>query len=367
MKKQMKLFTLLMKPFVLFVLLFALGVGNVWGTARKFKTGERIYFEDAAVINDVCMKYSGNNLWAVFVGAGGNSNWIAASKQSGSWDAAGAIYYFDVPQFNSANYEFTSVIFTRNDWGIQTYNESPDEYYNYFKLTTYDSNKHVSGEWKKYSVNPMLIGSMNDWNPDASGYTFGDYDGSVCRLIVDLPADETYDFQILHGTGWYSYDNNKSGWTITNTTHESWQTLYAGNENAHITTGEAGTYIFRYNDSDHSFAAYYPQARFAKQTVLYFDVADNTSWNNKTYNSKWYFKYWDSGSDIDADHPETCNTPVESYKYYVTIPNNDWIGRVQVDRYDGNSRQGGSDVLCGSGRFLPGPDRRGPRDQYFPR
>lgn len=319
----------------------------MWGTARKFKTGERIYFEDAAVISGSCMKYSNDKLWAVF---GGKGNWIESQIQSGSWNTAGTIYYFDVPQFEGNDYEFDYVIFTRNGWGIQTYNESPDEYYNYFKLTGYDDSKHVSGEWKKYSVNPMLIGSMNDWNPDASGYTFGDYDGSVCRLIVDLPADETYDFQILHGTGWYSYDNNKSGWTITNTTHESWQTLYSGNQDAHITTGEAGTYIFRYNDSDHTFAAYYPQARFAKQTVLYFDAKDNTDWNNKTYTSKWYFKYWDSGSDIDAEHPEVCNTPVENYKYYVTIPNNDWIGRVQVDRYDGNSRQGGSDVAMAYNR-----------------
>ena len=345
MKKQMKLFTYITKPFVLFVLLFAMGVGDVWGTARTFKRGDRIFLKDAKY-NDETMKVSGDNLHAVFC-KGDAKYWVACSLLTSTWDVEGAIYYFDVPN-DTPEEEYDYVIFSRNDWGRQTVNLYPDETYNIFYVGGWSDSKYT-GSWGKYSINPILLGSMNNWDPDASEYRFGDYSGSVCRLVVDLPASTTYNFKILHGDAWFSYDNNKTGWTITNTTHESWQTLYNNNDDSHITTGEAGTYIFRYNDSDHTFAAYYPQTRLAKQTILYFDVADNTSWNNKTYTSKWYFKYWDSGSDIDADHPEVCNTPVENYKYYVTIPDNDWLGRVQVDRYDG-SRQGSSDVAMAYNR-----------------
>lgn len=44
MEKQMKLYTNMTKPLVLFVLLFALGVGQMWGEGTK-----RIYCEYSAV------------------------------------------------------------------------------------------------------------------------------------------------------------------------------------------------------------------------------------------------------------------------------------------------------------------------------
>lgn len=320
--------------------------GSGGSTTRTFKTGDRIYFKDDDVINGSTMKYDKDKLWAVFKGSSDEtSNWIESKIQVGNWDEEGTIYYFDVPQYNNADFEYAYVIFTRDEWSIQTANLYPDESYNIFILNGYDNNKTVSGYWGRYSSNPIMLGSMNGWNPDSTRFQFGDYSGSICRLLVDLPANQTYDFKILHGTAYYSYDNSgANNWYITNTTHDSWQTLYDNNSgNSHITTGEKGTYIFRYNDNSHAFAAYYPQARFVKNTILYFDVSDNTDWNNKTYTSKFYFKYWDSGSDISAT-PEIGNNPVENYKYYVTIPDNDWIGQVQIDRYDGEERKGATDI-----------------------
>lgn len=320
--------------------------GSGGSTTRTFKTGDRIYFKDDDVISGSTMKYDKDKLWAVFKGSSDEtSNWIESQIQVGNWNEEGTIYYFDVPQYNDADFEYAYVIFTRDDWKIQTANLYPDESYNIFILNGYDGNKTVSGYWGRYSSNPIMLGSMNGWNPDSTRFQFGDYSGTICRLIVDLPADQTYDFKILHGTAYFSYDNSGSNnWYITNTTHDSWQTLYDNNTgNSHITTGEKGTYIFRYNDNSHAFAAYYPQARFVKNTILYFDVSDNTDWNNKTYTSKFYFKYWDSGSDI-SETPEIGNTPVENFKYYVTIPDNDWIGQVQVDRYDGEERKGATAI-----------------------
>ena len=81
------------------------------------------------------MKYNNDKLWAVFKGSSDEtSNWIESQIQVGDWNAEGTIYYFDVPQYNDADFEYAYVIFTRDNWSIQTANLYPDESYNIFIL-----------------------------------------------------------------------------------------------------------------------------------------------------------------------------------------------------------------------------------------
>ena len=68
---------------------------------------------------------------------------------------------------------------------------------------------------------------------------------------------------------------------------------------------------------------------------MYLNVTNETYWNKAgttPFEAKFYFKYYDSGSDL-PDMPLTCSTPLEDYVYYAIVPNNDYVGRVQVERY----------------------------------
>ncbi len=300
--------------------------GTTLSGTRKFKSGERIYFKDDDVIGGACMKYSGDEIWAVFNGTG---DWIKGQLESGDWNTEGAIYYFDVP---GVGQEYDFVIFTRNGWGIQTGNESTDIGKNMFVLTSYDGNKTVSGTWSKYASGAALIGDFNDWDPDQGKFVDG-------RVILDLEAETDYEFKVLVGDG--TDDNNY--WAcdlcsyITNTTLPDWALLYkAQSNNFGLTTGEAGEYCFHWNNSTHYLGVYYPQARLEKGKYIYFDARDNTTWTGNDDDARFWFKYYDSNSNYPDDATDyTCTkaNATDTWVYPYVVPASDYIGQVQVNRY----------------------------------
>ena len=162
-----------------------------------------------------------------------------------------------------------------------------------------------------------LKGAWDSWvNHDISG-------GS-CEITLD--ANTEYEFGIDVDGSFYSYTNQN--FTTTSTSFQ----IYTGNGNCKITTGEAGTYIFKtWYDNGRYMAVYYPQARLTKQKYIYFDARNQTNWNSDNFDARFWFKYYDSGSDNGS---VDCNkgNALENWVYYALVPDHDYIGQIQMNR-----------------------------------
>lgn len=128
-----------------------------------------------------------------------------------------------------------------------------------------------------------LKGSWDSW-------TNHDISGGSCE--ISLAANTEYEFGIDVDGSFYSYTNQNFKNTST-----SFQ-IYTGNGNCKITTGEAGTYIFKtWYDNGRYMAVYFPQARLVKKKYIYFDARNQTNWNSSNFDARFWFKYYDSGVD----------------------------------------------------------------------
>lgn len=309
---------------------------------RTFKSGQVIYFKDTwkAQGNASTWKISESScqLCAKFDGDGTAwYNCTGSDNVSGSWNAENTIYKITVP---GSGKEFTSVQFTRGTntdgssgeiWNSTTI-ESPAIGKNLFCVKNTTTDSKYQGWWDKYSPNPALIGDFNNWDPDAN--VFGDYDGNVGVTYFTLEeTSHTYGFKILQGETYYSFDNSGSGWTLT-ATRTSEQQLYDNNKNSNITsTTEVGEYAMKYDKSTHKFKAiYYPDERLTKNTILYFDARRQTNWQTQAFHTKFYFKKYDSDSELPSSTYLFGETPVENWVYYVTVPNYEKVGKVQIMR-----------------------------------
>ncbi|MEE0860212.1 MAG: hypothetical protein UIC49_02025, partial [Paludibacteraceae bacterium] len=134
----------------------------------------------------------------------------------------------------------------------------------------------------------LCVGNM--W---ASAYLKGAWDswvnhdisGGSCEITLD--ANTEYEFGIDVDGSFYSYTNQN--FTTTSTSFQ----IYTGNGNCKITTGEAGTYIFKtWYDNGRYMAVYYPQARLTKQKYIYFDARNQTNWNSDNFDARFWFKYY---------------------------------------------------------------------------
>ena len=244
----------------LFLMLLTLGVGQMWGTTRTFKSGEKIYFKDASgnitwgSLN--CLwKVSTGNIYAYFWNDKEEAWSSNATLVSGSWDAANAIYKITVP---GTGKEYTKMLFTRGTAGSwsgrwnQTQDQTPDVGNNLFRISNdgdYDRNRDPTHKWKgtwdRYAETPSLIGDFNDWDPDKGYFTDG-------RIILDLEGETDYSFKVLVNE---AYCGVGSG-TITNTT-SSWWHLDGAND-VGLTTGEAGEYCFHWDSENYYLGVYYP-------------------------------------------------------------------------------------------------------------
>ncbi len=312
-------------------------------SARTFKSGQTIFFKDASgnISGLSCLwKVSDSgkgNIYAYFWNDTEGAWSTYGDKVSGNWNEASAIYKFTVPGIGK---EYTKVKFTRGTaatletgsgwYGQQTADQTPEVGKNmYIQNTSAAVSSRYNGSWAKYAPDPALIGDFNNWDPDAN--VFGDYDGNVGVTYFTLgETSHTYGFKILQGETYYSFDNMGGGWTLT-ATRTSEQQLYDNNGNSNITsTTEVGEYAMKYDKSSHKFKAlYYPDERLTKNTILYFDGRRETNWQAAPYHTKFYFKKYDSDTEISYLFSEN---PVESWVYYVTVPNNDKVGKVQLMR-----------------------------------
>ena len=313
-------------------------------TSRTFESGQKIFFKDASGdISGIGAKWKadGKNIYAYFWNDTENAWSTYGNLVSGSWNAANAIYEFTVP---GSGKTYTKVLFTRGSaasWGgkeHQTSDQQPCIGDNmYVQNTSAAVDGKYNGSWSKYAPGPALIGDFNNWDPDQGKFV-------DAKVTVELEAETDYEFKVLNGDG----TNDANYWSCTlcakatNTT-EPWQVLYTNQNNWSMRSAEAGEYCFHWDNTNHYLGIYYPQARFKKNTYIYFDVTRETYWNQAAFDAKFYFKYYDSGSDLTG-MPLSCTTPLENYVYYAVVPNNDYVGRVQMNRYVNSAEDGIADV-----------------------
>ena len=173
-----------------------------------------------------------------------------------------------------------------------------------------------------------LKGSWDSW-------TNHDISGGSCEITLD--ANTEYEFGIDVDGSFYSYTNQN--FTTTSTSFQ----IYTNNGNCKITTGEAGTYIFKtWYDNGRYMAVYYPQARLTKQKYIYFDARNQTNWNSANFDARFWFKYYDSGGDNGS---VDCNkgSALENWVYYALVPDHDYIGQIQMNRLNPSNHD---DVWC---------------------
>ncbi len=184
-----------------------------------------------------------------------------------------------------------------------------------------------------------LYGSFQSWSAKDDDYKFS-YDGSIGTYYLELEAETEYEFKIIDGDNYYSMNNAN----FTNTTTD--YLIYTGNGNCKVTTGEAGVYVFKtwWADENRHFSIYFPQARLAKQKYIYFDARNETNWNNANDNAdvRFWFKYYDSGSDVGSVDCNKTNAK-DDWVYYALVPDNDYIGQIQLNRLNPSNHD---DIWC---------------------
>ena len=348
MKKQMKLLTCLTKPFVLFALLLTIGVGEMWGT-RLFQTGQKVYFQDATLTNTM----SGNrwksgtngNVYAYFfnqkdhVGDYDVTNWAegAGKLVYGTDGAANAIYEFTVPSLPSGgDGVWWGVIFTRGTaaswdgrWN-QTTNQYPADEKSLFTIADNKDGSNWTGNW---SVMPeMLCSDITDpeWSKE-DGLFFTEYSGEKGIVKINCTASQSFQFIVFDGTYYKSYDNNS---------HTTWDNYGpqadGGGYNFQFTAGEAGEYVFQWDKTNHKLWVWEPKARFTKQKYIYFDARNLTGsnsdyWQRGNFTARFWFKYYDSGSDKGSVDCTKANA-LEDWVYYALVPDDEYLGQIQMNR-----------------------------------
>lgn len=181
-----------------------------------------------------------------------------------------------------------------------------------------------------------IRGDMNNWE-NSDDWKFNDG-----KLEVSLEANTDYTFkvwdEVSYGNDHYrSYDLN--GGKITGTIVKyNLDKDNVADYNLVLHTDEAGTYIFQYayEDSKYKLSIYFPKARLQKQKYVYFDArrltgSNSDYWQRGDFTARFWFKYYDSGSDNGS---VDCNkdNALENWVYYALVPDHDYIGQIQLNR-----------------------------------
>ena len=182
-----------------------------------------------------------------------------------------------------------------------------------------------------------LYGSFQNWEVEDNDYKFS-YDGGVGTYYLELDAATEYEFKIIDGNNYYSMNN--ANFTTTTTDY----LIYTENGNCKITTGEAGVYVFKtwWDGNNRHFSIYFPQARLKKQTYIYFDARRETNWQENNPDIRYWYKYYDSGSDVGSVDCNKSNA-LENWVYYALVPDNDYVGRIQLNRLNPSNH---SEIWC---------------------
>ena len=166
------------------------------------------------------------------------------------------------------------------------------QYYDVKTNTWYASLDAVPGV-DVLATDAFLVGSFNSWNTSANEFKRNAAGDAVGYLSMDLAADTTYEFKIVKSGSWTS--------TTTAITDSASDIAFSNsvNDNATITTKQAGTYVFAYSVADGKLSVTYP----VSYTVY---AINSTNWS--TINAY----AWVDGGDPASAWPGTAMTKTET-------------------------------------------------------
>ena len=249
MKRQVKLFTLLTKPLVLFVLLFALGVGQMWAGTK------RIYFDysDLQWWDDNTKVLDENNNG--YVGCHAWNNSANSDYQMHLVDGENYVVYCDIDDSYTSFLIFRGTQLTPSQgvWD-ETDKWATISTNNRFKVRNYKGTVgEANGKWlwaesgagTRWAPSACIDGLLNPKNPHLQAFN-----GSGIYTAT-LAAHTTYEFKILDGTTMYGLDNNI--WTSS----VSEYSLISGQYQVRLCTSVAGTYTFTWDGTNHKLSVAY--------------------------------------------------------------------------------------------------------------
>ncbi len=141
---------------------------------------------------------------------------------------------------------YANIIFNNKvgDTGAQTADlELMDgQYYDLKTAKWYENLEDVPFE-NPLATNNYLAGSFNGWSQIANEFMLEDADGKVGYVTLTLDANTTYEFKVIRNGAWTSNSTPITD-SVTDAVFSS-----GVNDNAKLTTKEAGEYVFAYYDS----------------------------------------------------------------------------------------------------------------------
>ena len=271
----MKLFTYMTKPLVLLVLLFAMGVGQMWAGGNCGFYGDNTY-----------IRLWVNGTTSVYLNCNGDG---VSDLELGDVDE---LYMAEIRSIVwKSKHGYGNVCKVIMHYGINTSRDG-------LEGSTYDVGYNNSGY-------PDWTGSGGD-DDNKYGQQFKSEPNSWNLLSGLTPGTDYYLDFMFSITGSDSNDHDCEP-------DKDKRDNNGGNYHVH----------FRVADS---------KSEFTAGKYLYFDARNLTNWQAKNFDTKYYFKkHYNPFNDVQ-DELCTKATALENWVYYVLIPEGDHIGRVQLNR-----------------------------------
>lgn len=278
---------------------------------------------------DVVDAEHGNHWWTTtFIHAWGGPGEVKYDMYK-LWDDNDFWYYADIDDTHTGMLFYRAPSKTESWWN-QTLNITlgEDNYWAVLDEEQWDvdknKKKYSSG---KYAPQRALIGSMNSWSPIANPFTDNDK-----NLTIHLTAGN-YSFKLIDGLEW-----SGSGGTISGTQMYHGITV-GGGDDITLNISTEGDYVFSWSADKATLSVIYPadkpNALFVKNKYLYVD-ARGSNWiaDDDGFSAKYWFKYasGDDHGSVDCTTP-ILDTGVRGQVHYALIPDNDYLAKVQINRY----------------------------------
>ncbi len=299
--------------------------------AEKLPVGKTLYLATNAT-----WRGSSANFEAVFCNAT-TQKWVSCSPVTGTSD----MYSVTVPSG-----DWGCVIFCRmnpsgtaHSWSgkwCQTDDMYKSGTYNCVKITGDCSN---SQNWCRYSKDPVIIRSHNDWDPENADVM--SISGNICTKSLEFNAKSTYQVKILDGTTEYGLNEHVVTSSISN------YTIKSGEYQLRVATAGAGNYSFTYNKSNHQLSIAYPTVNHPSTDYCY--VIDY-SWGTPKLH------IWGSSSGAAATSSVTAGptlynkVKIQGTNYFYIAPG-DYANFLVSNNGDASNRTGDLNSSDGYGKY----------------
>ena len=185
--------------------------------------------------------------------------------------------------------------------------------------------------------NLYIVGDFNGWATD----TPFDENGKV---TVSLTAGE-HKFKVQYNGSWYG--DGSLNVTTSSVVDHALNTGGGDETNCTITVSSAGVYTFGWDANNHKVSVYVPADKdeivLTKNKYIYFDArrltgSNSDYWQRGEFTARFWFKNFASAADIrsvDCSH----DNELDKWVYYAVVPDNDGIGRIQMNRVPVSSEE----------------------------